>query len=666
MIKQERKYNSDFILILEKSILSFNVKNYKESYEFLESSGIIKNASEYGEILLVVSGFDKFLIGEFLAKQKYSNDKKEVLNGFIESINMKKNETKFIDCLRFLFSRLILPKDANLILEIMDKFSVNYFDTNKSDENFVSIFKSSDKVYLLVSTILALNTMFTRKDIKIKNVIKKDEFIKMNSEIDKKFIEELYDELKKNPISMSDDYNESMYRKLAPLVKEDESSKQGIKINENRISNAGNEDKSEDNNNKINNISERVSKENGIEEEIIEEDEDDDDFIDDDNKKGLEKKEFSLKTNLKNFTEEDEKILKTPHKFYKINGSNKSSQKEYILSDDKSKLYYDKKQKKFIVIGNIINVYNGINHSHNSNIKKYLKSNPSEEQFSGNFISLIFKHEKDQLDLMSDDLESALLWFKAMKSLILIEGGVNIKNAIIIKYYETIKKKTGEIWNNLLKKWNIYGKYLIMKLMERNRCILKEEKQITLFLNNKQSIKSLYNFVKNISGKVSKDKEIDYNDFFNIYYLGLPNKIRSKIWQILIGNPNGIYKNAYDLVKTKVPEINLYEIDLNNSQANKNYSQDYISNKIINEILRIQDLFLTEDKNNNLVKNLTIKNVYNVSRSFFIFRPDIPFIKSIISITFLLLKIFGNELNTFCNLVNLICSNGLKIFTSAL
>ena len=145
-----RKYNSDFIIIIEKSILSFNVKNYKESYEFLESAKIIKNIKEYGEFLLVVSGFDKFLIGEFLAKQKYPNDKKEVLKSFIESINMKKNETTFIDCLRFIFSRLILPKDANLILEIMDEFSVNYFETNKSDDTFVDIFKSSNNVYLLI------------------------------------------------------------------------------------------------------------------------------------------------------------------------------------------------------------------------------------------------------------------------------------------------------------------------------------------------------------------------------------------------------------------------------------------------------------------------------------------------------------------------------------
>ena len=119
------------------------------------------------------------MIGEFLAKQQFPNDKKLVLKNF--KINeYEKKETKFIDFLRFLFSRLFLPKDANLILEIMDQFSINYFETNKNSEGFVDIFKSSDKVYLLVSTILALNKMFTRKDIKIKKCNKK-----------------LYDELKK-------------------------------------------------------------------------------------------------------------------------------------------------------------------------------------------------------------------------------------------------------------------------------------------------------------------------------------------------------------------------------------------------------------------------------------------------------------------------------------
>ena len=664
-----RKYNSDFIIIIEKSILSFNVKNYKESYEFLESAKIIKNIKEYGEFLLVVSGFDKFLIGEFLAKQKYPNDKKEVLKSFIESINMKKNETTFIDCLRFIFSRLILPKDANLILEIMDEFSVNYFETNKSDNTFVDIFKSSNNVYLLISTILALNTMFTRKDIKIKNVIKKEEFIKMNSGISKDFIEKLYDEIKKSPIIMSDDYNESMYRKLAPLVKEDESGKLGLKnsksspiIEENKNINLGSEEKSDENNssNNLNKNNERTSKDNNtIEEQAVEEDEDDDDFYDEE-KKGLEKKEFSLKTNLEKFTEEDEKLLKTPHKLYKINNGSKSSVREYMLNDDKTKLYYDKKQKKSIPIKNIIDVYNGINHSHNANLLKYIKNNPSEEQFSGNFISLIFKSDKDQVDLMSDDLESALRWFKAFKSLILLQG--NKRNKYAKAYENAIRRKTEETWNNLLNKWNVYGKYLIMKLMERNRFIQKDEKQNSNS-NSGFTNKEILMFLKNINGKkLSKDKELDYNEFFKVYYFGLPNLIRNKIWQILIGNPCGILTNTYELVKKQVPKINFSELEISNT--NKNYCQDYISNKIINEIIKSKDLFINneEEKSDNVDLNPTMNKIYNIARSFYVLRPDIPYNKSIISIIFLFLCIFDNESNTFCNVVNLICSNELKIF----
>ena len=75
-----------------------------------------------------------------------------------------------------------------------------------------------------------------------------------------------------------------------------------------------------------------------------EEDENDDDFFENDIKKGLGKKEFSLKTNLQNFTEESEKILKIPHKFYKINDSSKSSIREYIFSDDNTKIFYEKKK----------------------------------------------------------------------------------------------------------------------------------------------------------------------------------------------------------------------------------------------------------------------------------------------------------------------------------
>lgn len=667
-----RKYNSEFLLTVEKSILSFNLKKYKESYEFLELSGIIKNVAEYGEFLLVVSGFDKFLVGEFLAKQKFPNDKKEVLNSFIESINMDNGKVKFLECLRFLFSRLILPKDANLILEIMDKFSVTYFEINKHDKKFVSIFKSSDKIYLLVSTILALNTMFTRKDIKIKNVIKKDEFIKMNVDISQDFIDKLYEELKKNPISMSDDYNESVYRNLAPLVKEDEGNKNGggrisrisNPIEENRDSNLSTEEKQEETNNNSSNINinknEKQSKDIIVEEQIHEEDKNVEEFSNNDSKKELDKKEFSLNKNLKEFTEEDKKILKTPHKFYKISGTNKSNQREYLVNEDLTKLYCSQKPKKQISLSNLTNVYNGINHNFNSNIKKFLKSNPSEEQFSGNFISLVFGTERKQLDLMSDDLESALLWFKAIKSLLNSnDKGTKKENAN--SFENSVKQEIKKIWTIIINNWDFYGKYLLSKLMERNRQIIHKEEKPNNNIDQKNiSFKQIETFLKNINAKISKVKEIESNEFSNFYSLGIPEDIRKNIWQILIGNPYVIYENSYEHIKKQIVKIDFNNIDLNNI-TNNNFCQDYISNNIINDIFEIKDYFFAQKSDVKLDKNSIMAKVYNISRGFFIFRPDIPFNKSIISITFLLLFVFEDETRTFINVVNLICSNILKI-----
>jgi hypothetical protein len=364
---------------------------------------------------------------------------------------MKDSDLTFLDCLRFLFTRLNLPKDANLILEIMDKFSVNYFEVNKQDVEFVEIFKSSDKIYLLVSTILALNTMFTRKDIKIKNVIKKEEFIKMNEDLSKEYLDKLYDELKKNPISITiDDKIESIYKKLASLAgegvinePEEKSAKSLTPIISEKNSGLKIEDKSEENSGSR--LSDKLFK---LDSDKV--NDEDVDFV----------------SNLK---EEDKVILKTPQKFYKINRGKKSNIKEYVFNEDFTKLYYLEKPKKLLDILKLTEVFNGSEHSHNGDIIKYLKSNPSEEQFSNNFVSLIF--ENHQLDLMSDNLDSAMKWYKAVKNLITVIKNRNkpINDSTIITQFEKeIKESVETIWESLLGKWNIYGGYLMTKLMERN------------------------------------------------------------------------------------------------------------------------------------------------------------------------------------------------------
>ena len=643
-----RQYNSDFILTLEKSILSFNVKNYKDSYETLKNSLIIKSIKEYGEFLLVVGGFDKFLIGEFLAKQKYPNDKKDVLNNFIESINMKYPDISFLDCLRFLFTRLNLPKDANLILEIMDKFSVNYFEVNKINQEFIDIFKSSDKIYLLVSTILALNTMFTRKDIKIKNVIKKDEFIKMSEDILKDYLDKLYDELKKNPISVTlDDTIELIYKKLASLTgeggtnKTEKNNSKNLKANtSDKNNNIKNEDKSEENNNSSNKLNEKLIK---IDSDKINDDED---------------------YYINNLKEEDKTILKTPQKLYRINKGKKSDIREYVFTDNLTKLYYKAKPKKLLDISKLLDVFNGSEHSHNSDILKYLKSNPDEEPFSVNFVSLIF--ESEQLDLMSDNLDSAMKWYKAVKNLYVLSKLRNKpsnENKIISQFETEIKELINNIWEFILNKWNIYGGYLTIKLMERNIYTNNASLKITnQFEIKKFSDKNKKSFLKSIEAKLSKEKEIDYSDFINLYYIGLPNQTRKNLWQILIGNSCGITKNTYEIYKRKIPSINFKNINANKNTVDKIYSNDNTSKQIIQEIIKITVIFSEEIAKKNLDKNDMMNKVYNVSRSFCIFRQDLTFNKNIISIIYTLLFIFEEEEDTFIYIINLICSNLFSIF----
>ena len=629
-----RQYNSEFILTLEKAILSFNVKNFKESYEILKNSEIIKDIKEYGEFLLVVGGFDKFLIGEFLAKQKYPNDKKEVLNSFIESINMKNGEISFLDCLRFLLTRLILPKDANLILEIIDKFSVNYFEVNKKDQKFVETFKSSDKIYLLVSTILALNTMFTRKDIKNMKVIKKEEFIKMNEEISKTYLETLYDELKKNPISASnDDKIESTYKRLASLTVESNDKKEEKIIDKNN-NNSNNEEKSDNSIKKIENVVKSEA-----------------DKINEEEDYG-----FNLK-------EEDKIILSTPQKLYKINKGKKSPIREYVFDENFTKFYYLKKPKKKEEVSKLIEVLNGSEHSQNGEILKYLKNNPSEEQFSNNFVSLIFENFK--IDLMSDNFDSAIKWFKAIKNLINEKKNKNknIKNVRNIAQFETdISASTKIIWEYILIKWNIYSTYLSMKLLKRNEYIPNIIKDNYVTDTKKLSFKNIKNYLKMIDAKVSKDKEIEYSDFINLCYVGFPSQMRIHIWKILIGNPCGIIPTTYEHYKTKIPKINFKNINIDKHSEEKTYNEDNLSNKIINEIINVKNLFINEEPYKDLDKNEIMNKVYNIARTFWVFRQDISFNKSLISIIFFLLSIFEDETDTFCNIVNLICSNTLSIF----
>ena len=205
--RKELKYSSLFTNKTDKAIFSFNIKKYDNAYQELLNIGIINNKEEFSEFLLVFPGFDKSIIGDFLAKDKSLNEGLNILKLYMKKINFK-NEY-FLDSLRFLVKRINLPKDANLINTIIDEFTQAYYKDNQDNKSF----KNSDALYLLANVIMALNTMLTRKDIKNVNMIEKPKFITMNSDCDPEFLGELYDNLEKDPMVVEHDYIELIYKR---------------------------------------------------------------------------------------------------------------------------------------------------------------------------------------------------------------------------------------------------------------------------------------------------------------------------------------------------------------------------------------------------------------------------------------------------------------------
>ena len=655
-----RHYHSQFLQLTEKSILCFNLKKYEESYMYLFSNNIINNLEEFGEFLLVVNGFDKFVIGEFLSGNSKPNDKKEVLNSFINAIKMDFDEISFLECFRFFMKRLYLPKDANLILEIINAFSNIYFDRSKTNKTFVNIFKNANNIYLLISTILAVNTMFTRKDIKKMNIIKKEEFVNMNKDIRENIVSSLYEELEKKPFLIDkENYNENIYKRMTALVKEKISAKK-------RKSNS------------LLNISKTFSSKSGVNINKLDEDpnftinEEDSDEENDSNlqinssqrsvsnfgNRPIIRSSFSLTKNLYSFTQQDQEILTKVQNFKKLVGKGNLHEREFLVYNDFTQLIWgksveqneDKGNLHTLMITDIIDVFNGIEHS--ENIKMYIKANPKEAKEKNNFITII--SNKKEINLKSDSLQTSLLWYKALKSLVLKTKNENLKknskalNQINIQF----KLQIEELWKDfILPKWNIYGNYILTKLKRKNKIQDKKEANSTPKTNDK------------IIKDTENDKILEYSDFFQFFYMGLPSFCRGTIWRLLIGNACYITENLYEDYVAKVEPENFKGFDIKyHEDINTIFNREYNINQMIADIIKTKDFFLADLIGLKIDQDKIMAESYNILRIFFMMRSDIVYKKSIIPLIFVFLMVDENEYNAFCNVYNLICNSDIIKF----
>jgi hypothetical protein len=631
-----KKYYEMFLVLLEKSIFYLNNKKIKESYDVLHDFNIINNEAEFGEILMVISGYDRTIIEEHIFK---TEGKTEIIKGFLNCVEMTQFDDLF-DCFKFINSRVIVPlSDTNKAL-ILNIITDMYYESNKDNAKFSYFCKDRNNVFIFLNTIY---THYLFKSQNMKMVF--DDFKDCISFLKEKDIKNIYDKLNID-LELGTDYITEFYEKLGIILEEKDNNYDSTDI------------KNLNHTEKIQYFN-YLSKKEIIQKEMKNK-------TPDEIKSGISfiKTDFTTMSNL-SFGKKEQDILSAHIKFHRITGSN-TILKEYLLCENFTIIIFEKnltnnikpKHGNSININDIIDIKLG---STSENLKKYFKSFPNEEKNMNNFISIIT--QKEQFDLKSDDMDNGLKWFKALKALILSKSKTKEKKN---DQEKKINDEINNIWiKYILPKWNIYGNYFLFKTLDRGNYLKdmnfnnegkKQNPTIKYdIIDDKKTplLKLIITVLKEIKDKIGK-KELEFSEMMTLCQLGIADNTRKNIWPILIGNKCGI-----TTLKENISNIDNFE-DIENEYI-KNVNINFIENNIINillkDIIKIKYNFFDEITSKKLVHNKIMNEVYKICRSFFLYRFDIPYNKNIIFLIYTLL-LQGIPLETaYICICNLICSN---------
>lgn len=194
--------------------LKFNMKPsaglaYLESHGHLTKTPIAVSRflHDYAERL------DKTVIGDYLGKEKEYDGGfcVKVLHEYVDMMDF--TGLRFDDAIRHFLSGFRLPGEAQKIDRIMEKFAERYCLQNNT------VFPSADTAFILSFSIIMLNTDLHNPSIKEERKMTKDDFIRNNrgisagADLPEVFLSEIYDNIKKNPISLKED--DEMRAKMA-------------------------------------------------------------------------------------------------------------------------------------------------------------------------------------------------------------------------------------------------------------------------------------------------------------------------------------------------------------------------------------------------------------------------------------------------------------------
>ncbi|XP_052777069.1 brefeldin A-inhibited guanine nucleotide-exchange protein 1-like isoform X4 [Mya arenaria] len=186
--------------IMEHGIDLFNKKPMK-GVRYLQDQGMLGTSpDDIAELFHSDDRLYKTVVGEFLGENETFN--KEVMYSYVDQLNFA--EMDFVSALRRFLEGFRLPGEAQKIDRLMEKFASRYCECNTK----LGIFASADAAYVLAYSIIILTTDLHSYQIKEKNRMTKEQYIKMNrgindsKDLPEEYLSAIYDKIATDEIKM--------------------------------------------------------------------------------------------------------------------------------------------------------------------------------------------------------------------------------------------------------------------------------------------------------------------------------------------------------------------------------------------------------------------------------------------------------------------------------
>ena len=157
-----------------------------------------------------LTGYNSEIIGEFISKNDYPNEKGEVTNGFLGAIEISDFEN-ILEYLKFIFWRAKIPKNGFIITKTITNLC---FQDNHAMEKLKSLFKEKSELRTFLDVFITLSQSSEVNTEGVKESL--DQLLNIFPESEKT---KYFNEIINNTFTLENDYVNEFYKKIYYLFR---------------------------------------------------------------------------------------------------------------------------------------------------------------------------------------------------------------------------------------------------------------------------------------------------------------------------------------------------------------------------------------------------------------------------------------------------------------